>query len=177
MFLGSIINKTVSTHFVPTVLGNVVSYVRRKPLANSCTHSIQIVMCSNGVRPMSDGRLSFVLTTHHTFDSTFGRTNPGVLRPVCSLRICIPTSCVNSIVDSLRKHHTLVVNVSSRTNCRGLDTGVPLGRLTGCSVSLDSLANNHTSFAAGFTDCRLIPASVRDGLVTSRRTRLTGRTR
>lgn len=174
MFIGDVINNSVSTHFVPTVLGNVVSHVRRKPLANSCTHSMHIVMCSKGVRPISSGRVSFVLTKQGTFDRTFGGTNPGVLRPVCSIRMFIPSSGVNSIVKSLRKHHTVVVNVDDRTDCRGLDTGIPLGRVSSCSATLDSLANKHTSFVVGFTDCRLIPDSIRSGLVGRFRT---GRTR
>lgn len=170
IFVGDVIKKSVSTHFVPTVLGKVVDQVRRNPLANSCTHSMQIVICSNGVRPMSSGRVSFVLTKHGTFDRTFGGTKPGVLRPVCSIRIFIPDSGVNSIVDSLRNHHNVVVKVDDRDKCRGLITGMPLGRVSSCSASLDSLANNHTSFVVGFTDCRLIPASMRRGLVGRFRT-------
>lgn len=170
MFIGDVMNNSVSAHFLPTVLGNVVSQVRRNPLAKSCTHSMHIVICSKGVRPMSSGRVSFVLTKHGTFDRTFGGTNPGVLRPVCSMRIFMPSSGVNSIVNSLRKHHTVVVNVGDRGKFRGLVTGMPLGRVSSCSATLDSLAKKHTSFVVGFTDCRLIPSSMRSGLVGSFRT-------
>ncbi len=124
---------------------------------------------------MSSGRVSFVLTKHGTFDVTFGSTNPGVLRPVCSIRIFIPDSGVNSIVDSLRKHHNVVVNVADRGNCRGLATGIPLGRVSACYASLDSVANKHTSFVVSFTDCRLIPSSMRSGLVGSFRDTRRGR--
>ncbi len=175
--MGGAINNSVPNGFVPTIRGNMGRNLLGNTITNCPMRNIGVRICSNSFRPISSSRMTFGVTNSHTFHRTVTRTGPSLLRPVVRMGVSVPSDCVNTIANSLGRHHNHILNVRVRSGLRVVATRMPVTRLFRCPTRLHDLANSHKDCRVRFIHCSVMPSRVTGGVTRDHRDRLTVRRR
>ena len=166
LWVDSIVGGTIPNNFLPAVEKGFKERLERGVIAGYHVQNVGVEVFFGKHHPVDSSEAAFKTAGSMAFRNVFQQAKPGLLEPIVTLHVTVPSGRVGDINSDMSGRRGRVLGMdSSGGDLQTVTAVVPLAEVTTYARSLSSITGGQGSYTMEFSHYDVVPGNVQKEIV------------
>ena len=166
LWVDSIVGGTIPNNFLPAVEKGFKERLERGVIAGYHVQNVGVEVHFGKHHPVDSSEAAFKTAGSMAFRNVFQQAKPGLLEPIVTLHVTVPSGKVGDINSDMSGRRGRVLGMdSSGGDLQTVTAVVPLAEVTTYARSLSSITGGQGSYTMEFSHYDVVPGNVQKEIV------------
>jgi elongation factor G len=168
-FINNIKGGVVPQEFIPAVEKGLKEATDRGILAGYKVVDVSCELYDGSYHDVDSSEVAFKIAASMAFKEAALRAKPVILEPMMSVEVVTPDKFMGDVTGNLSSKRAQIEGMEERGMNKAIKAIVPLSEMFGYITVLRSMTEGRASFTMEFKEYAIVPASVAQGIIESRK--------
>jgi len=166
VWVDSIVGGTIPNNFLPAVEKGFKERIERGVIAGYRVQNVCVEVFFGKHHPVDSSEAAFKTAGSMAFRNVFQQAKPGLLEPIVTLHVTVPSNKVGDINSDMSSRRGRVLGMDSAGgDMQTVTTVVPLAEVTTYARALSSITGGQGSYTMELSHYDLVPGNVQKEIV------------
>lgn len=167
LFEEHIFGGSVPKNFHPAVEKGIREAMEQGVLAGYPMVGLKASLVDGSYHDVDSNELSFKMAAKLAYKAGIPQANPVIMEPICSIRVCIPDSCMGDVIGDINKRRGRIMGMNPIDGGQEIEAEVPMAEVSDYAITLRSMTQGRGSFVSQFERYEDAPPMVQEKVIAA----------